>query len=106
SRRRVRGGSPPTLATHATGPPPCEVRRPAGPAPNHRGADAPETGLARPEGRNTATGGRRGRRRRLRTTEMEPTREEIPQEMWKWRALFAPPEGSEREWRAWLGAAQ
>ena len=37
---------------------------------------------------------------------MEPTREEIPQEMWKWRALFAPPEGFEREWRAWLGSAQ
>jgi hypothetical protein len=44
--------------------------------------------------------------------EMEPTREEFsqdtefPQEMWKWRALFTPPEAFEREWRAWLGAAQ
>ena len=24
---------------------------------------------------------------------------------WKWLALFAPPEGREREWRAWLAQA-
>lgn len=24
---------------------------------------------------------------------------------WKWTALFHAPEGFEREWRAWLGAA-
>ena len=25
---------------------------------------------------------------------------------WKWEALFTPPTGYEREWRAWLGQAQ
>jgi hypothetical protein len=29
---------------------------------------------------------------------------QLPPE-WKWAALFQAPEGFEREWRAWLGAA-
>ena len=29
---------------------------------------------------------------------------QLPPE-WKWAALFHAPEGFEREWRAWLGAA-
>jgi len=30
--------------------------------------------------------------------------EQLPPD-WKWTALFRAPEGFEREWRAWLGAA-
>jgi hypothetical protein len=29
---------------------------------------------------------------------------QLPPE-WKWAAMFHAPEGFEREWRAWLGAA-
>jgi hypothetical protein len=31
--------------------------------------------------------------------------EQLPAE-WKWGALFEAPTGHEREWRAWLAAAQ
>jgi hypothetical protein len=30
--------------------------------------------------------------------------DQLPSE-WKWAALFHAPDGFEREWRAWLGAA-
>jgi len=39
---------------------------------------------------------------------MEPTQNNVPTlpPMWKWEALFSPPAGYEREWRAWLARAQ
>ncbi|HZS15673.1 MAG TPA: hypothetical protein VFC09_13840 [Candidatus Dormibacteraeota bacterium] len=39
---------------------------------------------------------------------MEPLQNSVPTlpPMWKWVALFTPPPGYEREWRAWLAQAQ
>jgi hypothetical protein len=39
---------------------------------------------------------------------MEPMQNNVPTlpPMWKWEALFSPPAGHEREWRAWLAQAQ
>ena len=41
-------------------------------------------------------------------TPMEPNDRlaETPRPDWKWEALFAMPPGLERQWQAWLAAAQ
>ena len=38
-------------------------------------------------------------------TDLERLAETLPPE-WKWRAVFTPPEGHDREWQAWLAQAQ
>jgi hypothetical protein len=37
--------------------------------------------------------------------ELERLAETLPPE-WKWMAVFAPPDGHETEWQAWLAQAQ
>lgn len=50
----------------------------------------------------------RGASRATGNSTMEPLQNNVPTlpPMWKWVALFAPPAGYEREWRAWLAQAQ